>query len=84
MSETWTKHDEWKPAWNSGPSYRHQSGRVFVSGGYGTIGDNLRGWRKTRFYRVFVVNGDGTVSQLPSTFQAVARAKAYAERFLNG
>lgn len=84
MSKAWTKHGEWKPAWNSGPSYRHESGRVFVSGGYGTVGDNLRGWRKARFYRVVAIDQGGKASQLSSTFCTVAEAKAYAERFLNG
>lgn len=84
MSKTWTKHGEWRAATNSGPWYRHESGRVAVSGGYGTVGDNLRGWRKTRFYRVIAIDQNGTATTLKTTISTAALAKAYAERFLNG
>jgi len=75
----WAKHGEWTPS--SGPWYRHSSGRVAVSGHYGTTGDNIRGWRKTRFYDVVVIAEDGTVSYGRSC-RNVATAKAEAEKVL--
>lgn len=77
--KTWTKHDEWTPG--SGPWYRHASGKVAVSGSWGTIGDNLRGWRKTRFYDVVVINADGTTSRGRSC-RSVKIAKEAAEKAL--
>jgi hypothetical protein len=75
----WTKTGDWTPG--SGPWYRHESGRVAVSGHYGTIGDNLRGWRKTRFYDVVLIGEDGTITYGRSCRTAKA-AKEAAEKAL--
>lgn len=76
----WTKHGEWTPG--SGPWYRHQSGKVAVSGHYGTTGDNIRGWKKTRFYDVVIIAADGTISYGRSCLN-VAAAKGAAEKLLS-
>jgi hypothetical protein len=81
MSNKWTKTGDWVQRWNAAPSYRHASGRVVVSGGYGTTGDNLRGWRKGRFYRVVAINVDG-VKEIGHA-SSLATAKAVAEKFLS-
>jgi hypothetical protein len=60
LNHQWTKTGDWTPA--SGPWYRHESGRVAVSGHYGTVGDNMRGWRKTRFYDVLLIGEGGKVT----------------------
>jgi hypothetical protein len=78
-AKDWTKHDKWTPS--SGPWYRHASGKVAVSGGWGTIGDNIRGWRKTRFYDVVIINADGTTSRGRSCRSAKV-AKDAAEKIL--
>lgn len=79
---TWHKSGEWVQRWNAAPLYRHASGRVSVCGDYGTTGDNLRGWRKGRFYRVFAV--DAGVAKQIDTASSLAAAKAIAEKFING
>jgi len=53
-----------------------------VCGDYGTTGDNIRGWSKGRFYRVFAIDG-GTAKQI-DTASSLAAAKAIAERFIDG
>ena len=45
-------------------------------------GDNMRGWKKGRFYRVFAVEA-GVTKQI-DTASSLAAAKAIAERFING
>lgn len=79
---TWQKSGEWVQRWNAAPSYRHTSGRVSVCGDYGTTGDNMRGWRKGRFYRV-IANEAGVARQI-DTASSLAAAKAIAEKFVNG
>ena len=76
-ASAWSKHGDWTPA--SGPWYRHASGRVAVSGHYGTIGDNMRGWKKVRFYDVVVIGEDGKVAYGRSC-RSVKVAKAAAEK----
>ena len=75
----WTKTGDWTPG--SGPWYRHESGRVAVSGHYGTVGDNHRGWRKTRFYDVVLIGVDGAITYGRSCRTAKA-AKEAAEKAL--
>jgi len=77
----WTRHGEWRP--ESGPWYRHDTGRVAISGEYGTVGDNVRGWRKTRFYGVIVIGEDGTTKSIRSC-RSIKAAKVCAEKLLSG
>lgn len=81
MSSNWTKSGDWVQRWNAAPSYRHASGRVSVCGDFGTTGDNLRGWRKGRFYRVFAT--EAGVSKQIDTASSLTAAKAIAEKFLS-
>lgn len=81
MSSNWTKNGDWVQRWNAAPSYRHSSGRVSVYGDYGTTGDNLRGWRKGRFYRILATGADG-VKEIGYA-SSLATAKAIAEKFLS-
>ena len=60
MNQQWTKAGKWTS--HSGPHYRHASGRVAISGDYGVVGDNVRGWRKTRFYKVVMIDENGKVA----------------------
>jgi hypothetical protein len=60
MNQQWTKTGKWTP--HCGPHYRHESGRVAISGDYGVVGDNVRGWKKTRFYNVVVIDANGKVT----------------------
>ena len=76
----WTKNGEWVQRWNAAPSYRHASGRVSVCGDYGTTGDNMRGWKKGRFYRIFAIE-HGVAKQV-DTASSLASAKEIAERFI--
>lgn len=75
----WTKHGDWDSM--TGPWYRHSTNRVGVSGSYGTVGDNMRGWRKTRFYHVVRIAADGSVTTVRSC-RSVKVAKAAAEKIL--
>jgi hypothetical protein len=77
----WTKHGEWTTM--TGPWYRHESGRVAVSGHYGVVGDNMRGWRKTRFYDVLVIDSDKRPTVVRSC-RTIAVAKAAAEKIIIG
>jgi hypothetical protein len=78
-NKTWTKHGEWSSM--SGPWYKHATNQVEIRGCYGTIGDNSRGWRKTRFYDVIVINEDGTIKTVRSCSK-VKTAKDTAEKIL--
>jgi hypothetical protein len=78
-SRQWTKTGDWTSV--SGPWYRHESGRVAVSGHYGTVGDNLRGRRKTRFYAVALIADDGTITYGRSC-RTAKTAKEAAEKAL--
>lgn len=52
--KNWTKTGEWRMARSEGPWYTHASGRAIVRGGWGTLGDNMRGWRKTKCYTLSI------------------------------
>ena len=75
----WSKTGDWTPG--SGPWHRHESGRVAVSGHYGTGGGNHRGGRKTRFYDVVLIAEDGKITYGRSCRTAKA-AKEAAEKAL--
>jgi len=76
----WTKTGDWHPAVSTGPTYLHASRRVFVSGGYGATGDNLRGWRKGKHYTVFLrIVGKQWPVDIGS-FCSIAAAKKAAEK----
>jgi hypothetical protein len=79
----WTKHGEWSP--HSGPCYLSDVpgvGRFLISGEWGTTGDNMLGWRKTRGYRAFVVR-DGVHAEIGYGGSAFLKtAKNNVERWL--
>jgi hypothetical protein len=75
----WTKYGYWTSY--SGPTYSHATRRVSIGGDWGTVGDNVRGWRKQKHYKVFSIAEDGTVEEVSSHY-LLSTAKAAANRFL--
>lgn len=75
MKLNWNKSGDWCPTLNEGPHYRHASGRALIIGSYGTLGDNGRGWRKTRCYKLQIDGKD-------TTFGGLKRLMEKAEKLL--
>ena len=80
MTSPWKKtSDKWTSY--SGPSYLHVSGKVSIGGGWGVTGDNIRGWKKGRYYTIFGRNEAGKSVRLDST-HGLKFAKKLAEKDL--
>lgn len=81
----WKKYDEWTPS--NGPTYIAEVtgfGKLMICGEWGTTGDNMRGWRKTRFYRVVAYcTPENTRTEVRCGTCSVASAKAHAARWLD-
>ena len=77
----WTKSDKWTR--DSGPHYRHDTGLVSIIGDWGTTGDNLRGWRKSRDYTVLGRDRNGRACRIDSCSD-LKNAKKIAEKYLQG
>lgn len=79
----WNKYGEWRP--ESGPTYIHEIpgvGKLLISGSWGTVGDNLRGWKKTRFYHASFYR-DGVRTEIGhGGSKLLSSAKKNAEKFL--
>ena len=78
----WSKVGGWSP--DNGPTYWCDLpgvGRLLISGSWGTIGDNGRGWRKTKFYRSSL-HRDGVVTEIGDSTCLLNSSKRAVEKFV--
>jgi hypothetical protein len=78
----WNKVGDWAP--NNGPTYWCDLpgvGRLLISGSWGTIGDNGRGWWKTKFYQA-TLHCDGVRTEIGDSTCLLKSSKRAVDKFL--